>query len=112
MFKSILLILFCISCTHMDYVLQKPVKLDPKQTDSELRILIRDDEIVRDKYYPSAYLYVYVDEFLVYKDHRSLTKKDRYQNKFYASFDKLIKIKQGKHRVKIKYYTYRLKIIE
>jgi hypothetical protein len=88
-------------------MIQKPVVLDQDQVDSQIKIVIRDDDVKREKTFPKAYLYVFVDDYLVAKDYKALAKRDRYLDRFYCSFDKSLMVKHGKHRLKVKYETYR-----
>jgi len=91
----------------MDYVLQKEVKLDPQKVDSTLEVIIRDDEIVQERTYPKLYFFLYVDGYLLAKDSKSLSSKNRINNKFYSSFHSKVKIRAGLRKVKVVYKTYR-----
>jgi len=91
----------------MDYGLQKEVKIDPAKANSELEVVIRDDEILKERTYPIIYLFVYVDGFLVAKESKTLTKNNNINGKYYGYFHRKIKIREGLRIVKIVYRTYR-----
>ena len=95
------------ACTHLDYLLQKPVKLDPNRVDSLLMVVVRDDKIVKEGSFPEIYLFVYVGDHLVIKSRKGLMADDRRGGEFYGSFRESIRVRRGKLRVRIIYRTYR-----
>ena len=103
---SVFLCLFT-ACSGLDYMLQKPVKLDPGRVDSLLMVVVRDDKIVKEGSFPKIYLFVYVDDHLVIKSRKGLMADDRHGEEFYGSFRESIRVRRGKLRVSVIYRTYR-----